>query len=165
MKPEQVAAVVEAFRRPGLNFLMPPVPEPLLPETLLDISHESLIRQWGRMKGWVETEAASAEQYRRLEQTADLWNKGRAALWTKPDLDDARKWLAAERPTERRDAMAATLPWPCASSTRACGIPRSRRKQPLHSVGSPRKKLRFRTGNTSGTTVSIDSTRSERGTL
>jgi hypothetical protein len=43
---EAVIPVVDALRRAGRNFLMPPLPSPLDAETTLDISHESLIRQW-----------------------------------------------------------------------------------------------------------------------
>ena len=32
--------VIEAFRAPGVNFLTPPVPDPLQPDTVIDISHE-----------------------------------------------------------------------------------------------------------------------------
>jgi energy-coupling factor transporter ATP-binding protein EcfA2 len=71
---QQVAEVVEVFRRPDRSFLTPPSGMALHPETILDISHESLIRQWRRMTEWVDKEARSAEAYRRLEQTARLWH-------------------------------------------------------------------------------------------
>ncbi|MDD5322089.1 MAG: ATP-binding protein [Methylococcales bacterium] len=69
---EQVIPVIEAFRGADRSFLTPPEGKPLTADTLIDISHESLIRQWQRMKDWVEFEAKSAETYRRLEQTALL---------------------------------------------------------------------------------------------
>ena len=75
---EQVIPVVEAFRHPDLSVLVPPPPTPLEPETILDISHESLIRQWQRLRAWAEAEANSAEMYRRLEKTASLWRMRRA---------------------------------------------------------------------------------------
>ncbi|MFA5923162.1 MAG: ATP-binding protein [Methylococcaceae bacterium] len=50
---EQVISVIEVFRRADRSFVMPPVGQPLTAETLIDISHESLIRQWQRMKVWV----------------------------------------------------------------------------------------------------------------
>src|SRR6185436_5502285 len=50
---EQVAAVVESFRRPGRSFLMPPAGVPLEESSILDLSHESLMRIWGRLSGWV----------------------------------------------------------------------------------------------------------------
>ena len=49
--------IVEAFRAPGCNFLQPPPPAPLTPDTLIDISHESLIRQWSTLSQWLQDEA------------------------------------------------------------------------------------------------------------
>ena len=95
---EDVVKVVEVFRRPGRNFITPPVGTALYPDTFLDISHESLIRQWDRLNRWVEQESASAETYRRLEQTACLWKTGQAALWITPDLENALKWREDEKP-------------------------------------------------------------------
>ena len=95
---ERVVPVVEAFRHPDLSVLVPPPPTPLEPETILDISHESLIRQWHRLRAWAEAEANSADMYRRLEKTASLWRMKRAGLWDTPDLDFALEWKARERP-------------------------------------------------------------------
>ena len=95
---ERVIPVVEAFRHPDLSVLVPPPPTPLEAETILDISHESLIRQWQRLRAWAEAEASSADMYRRLEKTASLWRKKRAGLWDTPDLDFALEWWARERP-------------------------------------------------------------------
>ena len=49
-----VREVVEAFRAPGRNFLMPPRPARLRPETVIDISHESLVRQWDQFAAWLQ---------------------------------------------------------------------------------------------------------------
>ena len=40
---------------------------------MIDISHESLIRLWQRLKSWVDEEAESAEQYQRLARAAELY--------------------------------------------------------------------------------------------
>jgi signal transduction histidine kinase/PAS domain-containing protein len=95
---ERVVPVVEAFRHPRLSVLAPLPPTPLEPETILDISHESLIRQWQRLRAWAEAESSSAEMYRRLEGTASLFRMNRAGLWDSPDLDFALEWKARERP-------------------------------------------------------------------
>ena len=96
---DEVLQVVETFRRPDRSFLTPPVPRPLSPETVLDISHETLIRQWRRLAGWVDAEAESAAIYRRLVETARLWRDGKAGLWGSPDLDLALKWRSEGRHT------------------------------------------------------------------
>ena len=95
----EVQIVSEIFRRSDRCFLTPPVGTPLEPDTVLDISHESLIQRWDRLNSWASEEARSAEIYRRLEQTARLWKAGEAALWTTPDLEHALDWEARNHPT------------------------------------------------------------------
>jgi energy-coupling factor transporter ATP-binding protein EcfA2 len=103
----EVIRVVEAFRREGRSFLMPPptdaltgAPIPLTGESLIDISHESLIRNWERLKTWVDNEAKSARIYKRLAETAVLYSEGRAGLWRGPDLQIALKWREEDKPNQ-----------------------------------------------------------------
>ncbi len=96
--PETVRRIVEVFREPTCSFLTPPAGVPLQADTVLDISHESLIRQWHRMSQWVQTEAESAAIFRRLTGTALLWEAGQAALWDTPDLENALYWREREKP-------------------------------------------------------------------
>ncbi len=96
--PETIVRIVEVFREPTCNFLTPPAGVPLEADTVLDISHESLIRQWRRMTQWVQTEAESAAIFRRLSETAILWEANQAALWHTPDLENALCWREREKP-------------------------------------------------------------------
>ena len=98
---EQVVKVVEAYRHPGVTFLMPPIEVPLTPETVVDISHESLMRVWFRLKEWVDDEAQSARIYRRLTETAELHSQDRAGLYRDPDLQIALAWRDNEAPTSK----------------------------------------------------------------
>ena len=41
----------------------------------MDISHEALIRQWDRLKQWVEDEAASRRAMDQLERDAEDWSR------------------------------------------------------------------------------------------
>ena len=66
-RPE-VDAVIEQFRRIDTSFLMPPPGAPLQEENMLDISHESLIRNWERLSDWAKAEADNARLYQRLQQ-------------------------------------------------------------------------------------------------
>jgi tetratricopeptide (TPR) repeat protein len=64
-----VRAVVDAFRAPGVNFLVPeldPHNPKIAPDTYIDISHESLIRQWKKLSEWLGAEGRAAQQWRRL---------------------------------------------------------------------------------------------------
>jgi tetratricopeptide (TPR) repeat protein len=93
-----IILVVDQFRRPGRSFLMPPAGIPLDDSSVIDISHESLIRGWKRLRKWVDEEADSAKVYRRLAQTAALHAQGTAGLWHDPDLEHALAWRDKEHP-------------------------------------------------------------------
>jgi len=94
----EVITVVEAFRQPGRSFVMAPADAGLKPESLIDLSHESLIRGWVRLKEWVEEEARSARTYQRLASTAVLHQAGEEALLQDPALQVALDWRDANRP-------------------------------------------------------------------
>jgi hypothetical protein len=97
--PGEVIAVAEVFGRADRCFLA--LPEgPLDENTLLDLSHESLIRQWRSLAGWVSDEAKSAEMYRRLRDWALRWEQGNAELWRGPDLASAVAWREYQAPSE-----------------------------------------------------------------
>ena len=61
-----VESVAEAFRTANL-LVFSPSGQPLGPKTRLDISHESLLRQWARLRGWIETETKSCAQLSSLD--------------------------------------------------------------------------------------------------
>jgi WD40 repeat protein len=94
----EVVAVVETFRRPGRSFLMPPATVPLVSDSLIDISHESLIRNWTRLKAWTDEEAQSARTYKRLAETAVLHAAGQEALLKDPALQVALDWREKTKP-------------------------------------------------------------------
>ena len=91
--------MAEAFRRPDRCFLATPE-GPLDENTLLDLSHESLIRQWHRLADWVTQETQSTEIYQRLRDWALRWEQGNAELWRGPDLASAVAWREREAPNE-----------------------------------------------------------------
>ncbi len=130
---EDVVAVVDVFRDPDLNVVMPPRREALAPETLLDITHETLIRQWKQLRDWVASEAESAQIYHRLVQSTALWKARRAGYLQPPELDDMLKWRRRSAPARpgRHDTAASSNP-PRASSTRVPAKPDAR-----GSFGSP----------------------------
>ena len=96
--PELLAPVLAVFRKPSRSFLMPPADEPLAADSVVDISHESLMRVWERLKRWTDEEAQSAQRYRRLAETAVLHADAKAGLWRDPDLQLALDWRTQARP-------------------------------------------------------------------
>ncbi len=96
---DDVKEVVESFRREGRSFLMPPPRVKLESDTLIDISHESLILGWEKLKAWVEEEAQAAWQYRRLAQSAALY-PDREGYLRGPALAMSLKWRNEHKPTK-----------------------------------------------------------------
>jgi tetratricopeptide (TPR) repeat protein len=94
-----VVTVIEAFRQEGRSFLMPPVPKALTTDTLIDISHESLIRGWDRLDKWVEEEADSAKIYSRLVDDA-LRYPQKTGLLTDPELQLTLDWREKQHPNK-----------------------------------------------------------------
>ncbi|MDQ3581702.1 MAG: ATP-binding protein, partial [Pseudomonadota bacterium] len=89
---QRVIAVIDKFRSEGRTFLT------LTGDSVIDISHESLIRLWHRLSEWANDEALSAERYRRLARAAELHTKGEESLWRDPALQLALDWKDRERP-------------------------------------------------------------------
>ncbi|BDD01343.1 hypothetical protein [Persicobacter psychrovividus] len=96
---EQVIKVVEVFRKPGTTLLMPSSDQEIKIDTMIDISHESLMRIWEMLRIWVEEEAESVKMYLRLAEAAEMHQKGSSGLWLPPDLDLAINWRKRQAPT------------------------------------------------------------------
>jgi hypothetical protein len=89
---EDVIRVVEIFRKPGRGFLVPAVPVKLTENSIIDISHESLMRVWKRLINWLEEEEESAQVYLHLCEAVNLYETGKGGLWRDPELQIAIKW-------------------------------------------------------------------------
>lgn len=94
-----VAEVIEKFREPGRSLLTPAYGMELGPKSMIDISHESLMRIWIRLKNWVDDEAEAVQMYLRLAEAAAMYQVGKAGLWRPPDLQLALNWQAKHKPT------------------------------------------------------------------
>jgi len=88
-----VTDVVEAFSAPGRAFVV------VNAQQDVDISHESFIRKWARLREWVEQESRSRRVYTRLADAAAAWERGEASLYRGPELTVARRWWDHETPT------------------------------------------------------------------
>ncbi|MFT7238466.1 MAG: energy-coupling factor transporter ATP-binding protein EcfA2, partial [Cyclobacteriaceae bacterium] len=96
---DEVIRVVDKFREPGRSLLMPPHGVRLASESVVDISHESLMRIWDRLKRWLDEESKAAEMYIKLSEAAERFQEGKASLWKMPDLQLALNWKEENRPT------------------------------------------------------------------
>jgi len=96
----EVTEVINVFRKQGRGFLMPPIHVPLQPETIIDISHESIMRVWNKLILWVEEEGESAEEYLRLTEAALMHSQGRGGTLRDPELQVSLKWREVYQPNE-----------------------------------------------------------------
>jgi WD40 repeat protein len=62
----EVCEVIEKFRHEDCSFLTSP-DKSLTSRSIIDISHESLIRRWNALKQWTKEEAESGEWYQTVE--------------------------------------------------------------------------------------------------
>jgi hypothetical protein len=96
----EVSSVIEIFRKEGRAFLMPPQNIPLTESSIIDISHESIMRVWVKLMLWVDTENESAQVYIRLSDAAVLYEEGRGGLWRDPELQVAWNWKNENQPNK-----------------------------------------------------------------
>ena len=95
-----VMVVVDCFRKPGRTLLTPPMHVDVENDTVIDISHESLMRIWGTLREWVQDESDSVKMYLRLCEAAAMFQEGKSGLWRPPDLQVAMAWKEKQQPNE-----------------------------------------------------------------
>ena len=92
--------VINTFRRSDRSFLSPKEGVEITDDTIIDISHESLLRLWSRLRVWIKEEMESSEIYKNLCETAALYQEGRGSLLINPELEIVLKWRENQNPTE-----------------------------------------------------------------
>jgi WD40 repeat protein len=95
---QEVIKIVEIFRKKGRTFLTPPPSVALQSDSMIDISHESLMRVWDKLKSWVEDESYAVKMYIRLSESGELFHQGKTGLWGPPDLQLAINWREKQKP-------------------------------------------------------------------
>ncbi len=95
---DTVIKVIDCFRSHGRTFLVPPAYETLNPNSVIDVSHESLIRLWNRLRKWTDEEAEDAAIYKRLADDAARNKAGRVGLLRDPGLAVTLEWRATRQP-------------------------------------------------------------------
>jgi WD40 repeat protein len=95
----KVIEVVDKFRAKGRSFLTPGEGVTIDSDTVIDISHESLMRIWDKLKSWVDEEFSSVQMYLRLAEASSQYQIGKTGLWRPPDLQLALNWKKTQQPT------------------------------------------------------------------
>ncbi len=96
---QEIIGVAEVFRAPEYSFLTPSKEIPLNGDSILDLTHESIIRLWDTLRRWMDEEEASIKIYRNLAAAAGQYQEGNGRLWTAPDLLLALRWREENNPT------------------------------------------------------------------
>lgn len=96
---DEVIKVIDHFRKPGRSFLMPGIHVPLHADSVVEISHESMMRIWTRLSSWVDEEFDSSQMYKRLSEASAMYQIGRTGLWRPPDLQLALNWQKKQNPS------------------------------------------------------------------
>jgi CHASE2 domain-containing sensor protein len=92
--------VVGHFASASCGFVVvQPADQELAPDSLLDLSHEALMRVWGRLQRWSDDEIAFANQLLALKEAQRKWEEGRAGLLRDPELSLVLAWVERERLT------------------------------------------------------------------
>jgi tetratricopeptide (TPR) repeat protein len=96
---DDAIAVVEAFRAPGCNFLRTTRVSLADDDVIVDISHESLIRQWTPLRQWLEKEVRDGLAWRRLIQAEAHYRRHEGGLLAGLDLSNLTAWWESAKPT------------------------------------------------------------------
>ena len=102
--------VIETFRGRDCSFLMPPPGEPLDAETMIDVGHEALLRQWRRLsdatldpetrelKGWLPREIEEGRQWQFLVTMAQAFSRDPSATLPPAMRAPFDQWLSSHNP-------------------------------------------------------------------
>lgn len=102
-----IGNVLNYFREPGNSFIQPHITEEkdsrfLLPQTVLDITHESLIRNWELLIDWADNENKSASIYKDFKVQINRWlqyDKSSKYLLNSGLFAYFNQWYLSQRPT------------------------------------------------------------------
>jgi hypothetical protein len=93
-------AILDAFRADGVSFLTPYFPAEIKDKTVIDISHEALIRCWGMISdpqnGWLRREFQDGLVWRSLLIDARAFEANRKHVLSPVATDQRVKWCAQQ---------------------------------------------------------------------
>ncbi|MDA3954347.1 MAG: hypothetical protein PF485_11935 [Bacteroidales bacterium] len=96
---DEVIKVIDPFRATGRSFITPSHEKSLKGDSIIDLSHESIMRIWNKLKVWVDEEWEAVQMYMRLSDASEMYQIGNTGLWRPPDLQLALNWKEKQQPT------------------------------------------------------------------
>ncbi|MBN1560491.1 hypothetical protein JW998_09585 [candidate division KSB1 bacterium] len=91
VEPAELLPIIKRFRDEQRNFLVL-FPPNIDRDPIVDIAHESLIRNWDRLKNWVDEEAEAVKDYKDIVRRARRHSTRGGSLLSGSDLLYAIKW-------------------------------------------------------------------------
>ena len=101
-EPDELQQVIRPFEHPDVCFLEQRQSESAN-EVLVDVSHESLIRQWNTAKAWADAEAEKVRKFRELAHATLTWERRKQSpdfLKRRGELEVINAWWTEEAPNE-----------------------------------------------------------------
>ncbi len=95
---EDILRIIDLFRNQESSFIVC-ADHYLNKDSIIDLSHVSLIRLWNRLKIWIEDEAISGQMYTQISETSAAYQVGKVGLLVPPDLQFAINWREKQQPT------------------------------------------------------------------
>jgi energy-coupling factor transporter ATP-binding protein EcfA2 len=105
-----VKDIVDRFREPECAFLMPQK-DNIHNYTVIDISHESLMRQWNKLKIWMNEEQESARNFKWLSETVKLQELANRKYTTNTLLKRVYKIIKTKRQVLRGMDLKRAVTW------------------------------------------------------
>ena len=119
----ELETALNPFRK--RSFVLPPLPAPLEPSTLLDVSHEALLRGWDQLTKWIEEDDLARQRYLRIAtRAADETGSEHPDYFAPPILPLLVKFW------QDRDSAARLGDTPPSGLRIRQGIPRGERSSP-----------------------------------
>lgn len=81
---QEVIEVANYYRHSACSFLAPPLKEKIFPNTMLDISHESLMSSWEDLSEWMGEQYHLSQLMEELLTPARRWEKARKSFFSLP---------------------------------------------------------------------------------
>lgn len=95
----KILNVITIFRRKERAFLQPREHIQITQDSVIDITHESLMRSWELLKNWTNKETDSIKRYLKLAEDASDFQKGSRSRLRQPELQISINWRESQQPT------------------------------------------------------------------
>jgi formylglycine-generating enzyme required for sulfatase activity/type II secretory pathway predicted ATPase ExeA len=97
--PESAAALIDTFRDDDCAFLSPNSDKPLDDDTIVDVTHEALIRKWKTLTAWVDRETEDGKNILRLHDLAVRRKTDPEFVLAAREAAERNRWWQENEPT------------------------------------------------------------------